>query len=149
MQPSVVGDVNVPIPQMEKLKVQSLGSFSRQRRSLPSLSLAYPMRACWVSTVMSDSFNPMDSNPPGFYVLGISQAKILEWVAISFSRGSFQPRDRTRVSCTAGKFFTIWATRQVPKLRDYPVLQESFTYCFRWNICSWWSEPIFTLEVTK
>ena len=48
------------------------------------------------------------------FVHRISQARILEWVAISFSRGSFQPRDGTSVSCTAGGFFTIWATREVP-----------------------------------
>ena len=42
--------------------------------------------------------------------MGISQARILEWVAISFSRGTSQPRDRTRVSCTAGGFLIVWAT---------------------------------------
>ena len=41
---------------------------------------------------------------------GILQARILEWVAFPFSRGSFQPRDRTQVSCIAGGFFTSWAT---------------------------------------
>ena len=46
---------------------------------------------------------------------GILQARILEWVAISFSRGSSQPRHWTWVSCTAGGFFTIWATRKAPK----------------------------------
>ena len=51
--------------------------------------------------------NPMDSSPPGSSVHGILQARILEWVAILFSRGSFQPRDRTRVCCTVDKFFTI------------------------------------------
>ena len=40
------------------------------------------------------------------------QARILEWVATPFSRGSFQPRDRTWVSCIAVRFFTIWATRE-------------------------------------
>ena len=50
--------------------------------------------------------DPMDCNPPGSSVHEIFQARVLEWVAISFSRGSSQPRDRTRVSCTAGKFFT-------------------------------------------
>ena len=40
---------------------------------------------------------PMDCSPPGFSVLGVSQAKILEWVAISFFRGSFWPRGWTRV----------------------------------------------------
>ena len=42
--------------------------------------------------------------------VGIPQAKILEWLTIPFSRGSFPPRDQTQVSCTAGRFFTIWAT---------------------------------------
>ena len=54
--------------------------------------------------------NPMDCSPPGFSVHGILQARILEWVAIPFSRGSSWPRDRTWVSCTAGSFFTVWAT---------------------------------------
>ena len=44
---------------------------------------------------------------PGSSVLGILQARILEWVAISSSRGSSQPRDGTQVSCFAGRFFTI------------------------------------------
>ena len=45
-------------------------------------------------------------------VHGIFQARVLEWVAISFSRGSSQPRDQTRVSRTAGRCFTVWATRE-------------------------------------
>ena len=57
--------------------------------------------------------DPMDCSPPGSSVHGISQARILEWVAIPFYRGSSQPRDWTWVSCIAGRFFTIWAaTRQ-------------------------------------
>ena len=40
------------------------------------------------------------------------EARILEWVAIFFSRGSSQPRNWTKVSCIAGRFFTIWATRE-------------------------------------
>ena len=56
--------------------------------------------------------NPMDCSPPGSSVPEIFQARILEWVAISFSRGSSQPRDRTQASCTAGRFFTNWATRE-------------------------------------
>ena len=50
--------------------------------------------------------DPMDCSPPGSSVPGISQARVLEWVAISFSRGSSQPRDPTQVSCIAGGFFT-------------------------------------------
>ena len=47
-----------------------------------------------------------------YTVHGILQAKIVEWVAIPFSRGSLQPRDRTQVSHIAGRFFTNWATRE-------------------------------------
>ena len=58
--------------------------------------------------------NPMDGSPPGSSVYRIHQARILDWIAISFSRGSSQPRDWTwvgfNVSCIAGRFFTIWAT---------------------------------------
>ena len=49
---------------------------------------------------------------PGSSVLGIFQARVLEWVVISFSRGSSQPRDQTQVSCIAGRHFTVWATRE-------------------------------------
>ena len=49
---------------------------------------------------------------PGFSVHGILQARILEWVAIPFSRGSSRPRNRTQVSHIVGRFFTTWATRQ-------------------------------------
>ena len=56
--------------------------------------------------------NPRDCSPPGFSVYGILQAKILEWVAIPFSRGSSQPRDWTLVSHIANIFFTIWAARE-------------------------------------
>ena len=48
--------------------------------------------------------------------MGILQARILEWVAIPFSQGSSQPRDRTQVSCTAGRLYTVWAIRKAPVL---------------------------------
>ena len=56
--------------------------------------------------------SPMDCSLPGSSVHGILQARILEWVAISFSRGLSPLRDRIRVSWIAGRFFTIWATRE-------------------------------------
>ena len=46
----------------------------------------------------------MDCSPPRFSIHGILQARILEWVAFPFSRGFSQPRDQTRLSCTAGRF---------------------------------------------
>ena len=51
-------------------------------------------------------------NPMGYTVHGIPQARILEWVAIPFSKGSSQPRLWTQVSHIAGSFFTSWATRE-------------------------------------
>ena len=56
--------------------------------------------------------NTMDCSPLGSSVHEISQVRILQWVAIPFSRGSSWPRDWTRVSWIAGRFFTLWATRE-------------------------------------
>ena len=56
--------------------------------------------------------SPMHCSLPGSSVCGILQARVLEWVAIPFSRVSIKPRDWTRVSCIAGRFFTTWATRE-------------------------------------
>ena len=57
--------------------------------------------------------DPVDCSPPGSSVHGILQAGILEWVAISFFRGSSRPRDQTQVSRVAGRRFNLWATREV------------------------------------
>ena len=51
--------------------------------------------------------DPVDCSLPGSSVHGILQARILEWVAMSFSKGSSRPRDRTQVSCIAGRCFTL------------------------------------------
>ena len=70
--------------------------------------LAKVNHACLFSHVQSFC-DPMDCSPPGSSVHGIFQARILEWVAISSSRGSSQPRDQTHISCVsciAGRFFT-------------------------------------------
>ena len=58
----------------------------------------------------------MDCSPPGTSVHGILQARILEQVAISFLRGSSQPRDQTWVSCIAGRCFTVWTSRESHRL---------------------------------
>ena len=55
----------------------------------------------------------MDYSLPGSSVHGIFQAIVLEWIAISFSRESSQPRDWTRVSHIIDRRFTVWATREV------------------------------------
>ena len=55
---------------------------------------------------------PTLCDPMNYTAHGILQARILEWVAFPFSRGSTQPRNQTQVSCIAGGFFTSWATRE-------------------------------------
>ena len=54
----------------------------------------------------------MDCSLQSSSIHGIFQARVLEWVAISFSRGSSQPRDQTQVSHIVGRHFTVWATRE-------------------------------------
>ena len=75
---------------------------------------------------------------------GISQARILEWLAIAFCRGSSWPMDRTWVSCIAGRFFTIWATRGTlrgKKGLQKQALQETYLWemvcCFSKNPHAW------------
>ena len=72
-------------------------------------------RVCmWVSAHLCPTLcDIIDSSLPGSSVHGIFEARILEWVAIPFSRGSFWPRGQTQVSCIAGRFFTVWATKEV------------------------------------
>ena len=92
----------------------------------------------------------MDRSLPGSSVRGIFQAKVLEWVAISSSRRSSQPRDQTWVSHTAGRHFTIWATmvawslsqlRVAKKMEiDSPTLPLS---CVTFSKCRPSSEPWF------
>ena len=68
------------------------------------------MRACVSRQLCLTPRDPVDCSPPGPSVHGISQARILTWVAIPSSRGSSQPRDQTHVSrssYTAGRFFTV------------------------------------------
>ena len=81
----------------------------------------------------------MDYRPPGSSVHGILQARILEWVAIPFSRGSSQPRDWTQVSCIVSRFFTVWATREVHMFiiswyHKYWSHRISYNSSILWNI---------------
>ena len=69
-------------------------------------------------------WDPMDYSLPGSSVHGILQWRLLEWVAISFLRGSSEPRDQTRVSCIAGRFFTVWGTKEAL------VTYQKITYLF-------------------
>ena len=70
--------------------------------------------------------DPRDYSLPGFSVHGIFQARILEWLSISFSRRSW-PRDWTRVSCIVGRCFTVWATREVHRWKKETDLKRKQT----------------------
>ena len=94
---------------------------------------------------MSDSCSPMDCSLPGSSVHGILQA-VLEWAAISFSRGSSWPRNRTWVSCIAGWFFTDWAKRKVHMLIS---CLGGFFFFFFYNIVSKESDRTERLNWTE
>ena len=63
--------------------------------------------------------NPMDCSLPGSSVHGILQTNILQWVALPFSRWSSWTRGWTQVSCIAGRFFTVWVTREALVVSNY------------------------------
>ena len=82
----------------------------------------------------------MDCSLPDFSSMGLFQARRLEWVAISFSRGSSPPRDQTPVSCTAGRHFTIWGTGAARV-----GWQSSKTQKALWPV---WKPPLLSLRRT-
>ena len=80
---------------------------SSQNPRFPPLNKCGVLRVCvFIVESCTVLFDPMDYSSPGSSVRGILQARIVEWVASPFSRGSSQPRDGTLVSCIAGRFFT-------------------------------------------
>ena len=91
-------NVNQLIPILSSLVYESTHVLSQ---------MFYLLFLCVLVTQLCPALcDPMDSSPPGSSVHGLLQARILEWIAIPFSRGSSQPRDRTLVSHIAGRFFT-------------------------------------------
>ena len=73
-------------------------------------------------------------DPMDYTVHGILQARILEWVTIPISKGSSQPRDRTQVSCIAGRFFTSWATREMNSSSENSEQSQLFSFVLQ-NPC--------------
>ena len=87
--------------------------------SVSSAMSSIHLAMCALS-VIPTLYNSMDCSSPGSFVHGILQARILEWIAVPFSKGSSPPRDQTQLSCLAGRFFSIRATREAHT--------SSFTY---------------------
>ena len=92
-----------------KYRVDNELETSRNEKSIKSIHWnsisSHLADCCFVAKLCPTHCNPMDCSLPGFSVHGILQARILEWVAISFSRGSSQPRDQTLISC-----LLLWQT---------------------------------------
>ena len=108
----------------------------------------------WSHSVVSNSLcDPMDCSLPGSSVHGILQARMLEWVAILLTRGSSWPRDWTQVSCIAGRFLTVWATRDAPQSKTNRSLAAghhslpNFIHCpelrTRAVTITWWTFSCF------
>ena len=125
-----------------------LRDHKEERREEVCLSLpAFPLQhVWWISAVISfyrclvaqscpALCNPLNCSPPGSSVLGIFQARVLEWVAISLSRGSSPPRGWTWVSCIAGGFSANWATREAPFFHDFSNL--NLFVLMKWNEVKW------------
>ena len=76
-------------------------------------------------------YHPLDCSPPGSSVHEISQARTLQWVAISFSSGSSQPRDRDQISCISRQFIDCWASRdsltQLELSSNWVTMDQLFT----------------------
>ena len=89
--------------------------------------------------------NPIDYSLPDSSVHGILQARTLEWVAISSSRGSSWPRDRTQIPCIAGRRFTLWATREAEKLNKWVEMSKEYNRRFimsiGWHSFGDWHAP--------
>ena len=91
-----------------------IGSDSNPLITLLAPSAISPHSWKWSHSVVSTLCNTVDCSPPGSSVHGILQARILEWVAISFSRGSSRPTDQTQVSWIAGRHFNLWSHQGSP-----------------------------------
>ena len=99
--------VNTDILWTSKPKWTGMGEFNSAEKRIWANTLLINSVLCLVT--QSLQAEPMDCSPPGSSVHGILQARIPDWVAISFSWGSSQPRVQTWVFCIGGRFFTHWA----------------------------------------
>ena len=87
-------------------------------------------------SVLFYSCDPMDCSPPGFFVHGIFQAGILEWVAISFSRASSWPRDQICVSCIGRQILYCWATWEAQLCTSCFLITHNALFPFPWLVGS-------------
>ena len=113
-------------------------------RSISDLDLS--LCGCWITQSCPAQCDPMDHSPPGSSVHRILQARILEWVAIPFSRGSSWPRDRTQVSCITGRFFIVWATWEAMK-ENFQTKMRQMSGCNLKKTSQFWDRLICSSSV--
>ena len=106
LQTRILERVAMPSSQMFKLDLE--------KAEEPEINCQHPLSESEVAQSCPTFCNPVDCSLPVFSVHGMLQARILEWVTISFSRGYSWPRDRTKVSHTGGRCFNLWAIREAP-----------------------------------
>ena len=123
------------------IKPASLAPPTLQVNSLLLQHLGSP-RIHWKKVKVKVAQSCLTLCDPKYYtVQGILQARILEWVAFPFSRGSSQPKDQTQVFHIAGRFFTSWATREAHK-HAYNLPKQSISTLKSCNL----TRPILTLS---
>ena len=125
-----------PAPQFRSINSSSLSLFYG-----PALAYIYDYLKNHMFVLVAQSCmtlcNPMDCSPPGSSVHEILQTRILEWVAISLSRGSSRPRDQTQVSSNPGECFTIWATRKTMALTIWSFDGKVASWHFGGKMANW------------
>ena len=115
--------------------------FILTQKRINSVCVCYSLQSCLTLCY------PKSCSPPGSSAHGSPQTRILEWVAVSFFRGPFQPRDRTQVACIAGRFLTVWAVREahVNSSSIYSSSNNNSSRCFHGTLQFVWFcfEPIY------
>ena len=110
------------------------------RNSFYSVTVMYARVHAQLCLTLCDS---MDCSLSGSFVHGIFHARILEWVAISFSRGSFWPRDQTHISCIGRQILYHWVTWRSALLWQYPLKSLCRYMKPNWNF---WKISCITLK---
>ena len=119
------------------IRIWDFRNFYSLLKALPPLLMKWKWKVQVLVTQLCPTLcDPMVCGPPGYSVHGIHQARILEWVAMPFSRGSSWTRDRAWVPCIAGRFFIIWA------IKEYHLVK-------RGQVWDWGSEQLVTSEKMK
>ena len=136
---------NFPNPGIE-LKSPASSALQGDSWPLSHQSLSVTKHACFHAKLLQlcpTLCDPMDCSPPGSSVHGTSQARVLEWVAMPFSRRSFPPRDWTWVSYFADRFCTIWASMEAPWINKHKLIQNIEVESSGDDQNLWWQNFLF------